>query len=108
MTILTSDNLGFLVGLGGLLTLLLSAYNSIRRPQIKSEVGDGIMSQQIKDLASQLINLRDNHIHTMQVSLDANSTQIVDLRVTVTKLSTIIEERIPKNTNFGINEKGGV
>ena len=107
MTSLTSDKLVYLIGVTSLITLVLQAYNSVIKPQYKSDKDDALLNQQVKDLAKntadQLLqmskdfaNLRDNHIHTLQIAQDNNSTQITDLRVTVTKLATIIDERIPK------------
>lgn len=96
MTSLTADNLVYLIGMTSLLTLLLQAYNAITRPQIKSEKNEGLMSLQIKELAAQMINLRDNHIHTMQVSLDSTNDRVGDLTTKVAVLTQIIDERIPR------------
>ena len=47
-------------------------------------------------LSSDLTNLRDNHVHTLDVKFDVIKDEISGLKIEMGKLATIIDERIPK------------
>lgn len=76
--------------------VVLAIYRSYRDPQAKSETTDSILALEIKTLKESLTNLKDNHIHTLEKRMDDTSKNLTDLTVSVGKLSTIIEERIPR------------
>ncbi len=79
-----------------LISVLFSAYSYFKDPQTKLEKGEGLMAMSIKQLQVDLTNLRDNHVHSLDIKLDEQGKTIRDLLIQVTKLSTIIDERIPK------------
>jgi len=78
------------------LGIIFIVYNYFRNPQIKSEKTDALLTQRFNMLESAFNNLRDNHIHTIDTKLDENSKLLNCLQNEVTKLATIIDERIPK------------
>lgn len=47
-------------------------------------------------LTKQVQNIKDNDLHTIETKLEQENQEIQDLRVTVEKLITVIDERIPK------------
>ena len=91
--ILNFQSLSYILGCAG---MIFGIYSYFRNPQIKLEKGEGLMAMSIKQLQLDLTNLRENHMHTLDVKLDATNKSVCDLEVQVAKLSTIIDERIPK------------
>ncbi len=96
-TILTTSNITFILGI---LAIIFSIFNYFKNPQVKLEQNEGLMTMAIKQLQLDLTNLRDNHVHTIDVKLDDQGKSIRDLSIQVAKLSTILEERLPKNKNL--------
>lgn len=89
---LTPSNITFVLGL---VAILFSVYNSFRKPQIESDKTESLLSQSIARLQLDLTNLRDNHIHTLDQKIEEQNKNINGLSLIVTRLSTIIDERIP-------------
>lgn len=103
MTALTSENTTFLLALVSLVAVAFSIYNYLRNPQINSDKADALMAQALKSLqdnftqfSKDFANLKDNHLHMMDMKIDATNQAVTNLAITVTRLSTIIDERIPK------------
>ena len=107
MTTLTADNLVYLIGVLSLISMVLQVYSSIIKPQFKSDKTDALLSQQLSELAKNtaaqflqmakdFANLRDNHVHTLQGSIETTNKNVADLTTRVAVLSQIIDERIPK------------
>lgn len=101
---LTSANITFIIGLLG---VLFTVFNYFRNPQIQSDKLDALMKQNLefiarefnarfKSLDEQFANLRDNHVHTLETKIDNNNKDLARMAVEVAKLTTIIDERIPK------------
>lgn len=44
----------------------------VRRPQEKSEVTDAVYAEKFSSLEKLVLNLRDNHLHTLEVKLDSH------------------------------------
>lgn len=84
LTVLSISGIGF------------GIFNYFRNPQISLEKGEGLMAMSITQLQKDVTNIRDNHLHTMDVKIDDQGKSIRDLSIEVTKLSTIIDERIPR------------
>lgn len=104
---LTTENMMFAVNIVGILFLI---YISFRNPQIKSEKTDALLAQQLK-LNGESIDRRfqevqkshtdlvlqsNNHINEVEKKVDSLNTRIGEVDRSVVKLSTIIEERIPR------------
>lgn len=105
------SNITFIIGI---LAIIFSVYNYFRNPQIKSEKTDALLSQRMQwekeasDKQFGAMGLRidtamttaQNHIHTVDVKVDGLMKDVSEMNVAITKeltrLSTIIEERIPK------------
>lgn len=80
----------------GILGTIFGIYSYFKNPQIKSEKIDALMAQDIKSLRDDVANLRDNHVHSLQQSLEQTNQNVSNLTVQVATLATIINERIPK------------
>lgn len=85
----------YAIGIGG---AVFGIYSYFRNPQINSEKAESIMALNIVQLQKDFANLRDNHIHSMDIKIDEQGKAIRDLLIQTTRLSTIIEERIPRKT----------
>lgn len=90
---LTVPNITFAIGIIG---ILFSVYNYLRNPQIQSDKNDSILSVGVAQLGRDLANLRDNHIHSIDMKMGEQDKAISLLTIAVTRLETIIDERIPK------------
>ncbi len=80
----------------GLIGVVITVYNTVRNPQTTSEKNDSLMELSIAQLGKDLANLRDNHVHSLDVKLDETNKVVTQIAIQVAKLATIIEERIPK------------
>lgn len=80
----------------GLIGVIITVYNTVRNPQVTSEKNDSLMELSIAQLGKDLANLRDNHVHSLDIKLDETNKVVTQISIQVAKLATIIEERIPK------------
>lgn len=110
-SLLTTSNITFALGLLG---LIFGVYHYFKTPQIEEEKKQGLLAQQVQwekentsnrflEVNSSLkdaTTLAQNHIHTIDVKVDNLISVVNDMNVKVTseisRLSTIIEERVPK------------
>ena len=92
--IITPSNITF--GLG-IICLIFTVYNYFRKPQIEADKIDTVLSLNVSNMQKDLINLRDNHIHTIEQKIEATNANLNSLSLQVGKLATIIDERIPRN-----------
>jgi hypothetical protein len=94
---ITNENIDLIVNIVTLIGVVFAVYLAVRKPQERSEITDAEMRKDIIALRVDLINLRDNHVHTLDTKLDVTNKAVQDLSLQLTRLNTIIEERIPKN-----------
>ena len=83
----------------GLLAILFSIYNYFRNPQIDSEKMDAMFSVKLADIEKQILAFSasfQNHIQADNTQFGMLNQHIVEVDKSVVKLTTIIEERIPK------------
>lgn len=103
----TPENIMFLLNLLGMGFLV---YNSLKKPQIQSDKKDALLAQQVQwqieaserkfkevqESFQSLLLQSNNHIHTVDTKVENLSAILSETGKEITKLSTIIEERIPK------------
>ena len=94
----------------GVIGIIITVFRFINDPQRSSEKTDALMSQRMnwnaestekrfKDMQDNFNNLllqSNNHIHTVDTKVDKVHEIIASMGKEITKLGTIIEERIPK------------
>lgn len=90
---LTIENIMFAVNMVGIIFLV---YNSFRTPQIRSEENDSIFALRLDTLEDKLVNLRDNHVHTLDVRIQEQSKNVETIMQSLVRLETKLEERLPK------------
>lgn len=105
--LITPSNIVFAIGVLG---TIFTVYKSIYDPQAKSEKTDALIEQRMKffiestekrfkdmqDNFNQLLLQSDNHIHTVDTKVDKVHEIMGMMGKEITRLGTIIEERIPK------------
>ena len=87
----------------GIMGIIFTVYIYFRGPQERSYTNDALLKEKFNELAtrvltlnSDLANLRDNHIHSIDIKIDATNKELGTLAKELVRLNTIIEERIPK------------
>jgi len=107
-TYLTPSNITFVIGL---MAIAFTIWGKVTSPQFKSEKTDALMAQQIKffidgterrfaeiqNSFNGLLLQSNNHIHTVDTKVEVLTASIGAMGNEITKLSTIIEERIPRS-----------
>jgi len=112
------DDLYLIVGIVwwivGLIGIIFTIRAKIQKPQIRSDKVEALLNAQndvlkveIADLKKticdnktgqekEMQNLKDNHIHSLDLKIDETNKNVNSLTLKVTELATIINERIPK------------
>ena len=106
-TLITPNNIMFVLGIVG---VIFGVYHYFKNPQVAADKKDALLAQQvqwqiegterrfkeIQDSFQSLLLQSNNHIHTVDTKVDGLGKKVGDVENAITKLSTIIEERIPK------------
>jgi len=83
-----------------IISSLFALFMFFRKPQEKSEITDAVMDQRFQSLDKEFANLRDNHLHTIEIKLDAHiqnqGVRNEEFSNGLVKITTILEERLPK------------
>jgi hypothetical protein len=108
--LISQSNIVFAIGILG---TVFTVYRFIRDPQTDGEKRDALAEQSIKfyiqstdtrfaDMQKQITSsqqLANNHIHTIDTKVDEMGKGLIGLGTEITRLATIIEERVPKKSN---------
>lgn len=90
------DNPGWYILGFSILTAAFVVFRYFKDPQVKSDQNDALLEQSVSQLQKDFANVRDNHLHTIDTKLDQTTLRVNELAIQVAKLSTIIDERIPR------------
>jgi len=107
---ITSELLNYVLAIIALISILFTVWNKIKNPQIDSEKQDALLSQKVQweregnekkfaDFGRRLEDaflLASNHTNTVDIKVDKLIESVTRMGFEITRLSTIIEERIPK------------
>jgi hypothetical protein len=92
--------LTFLIGILTILSFIFTWWNAIKKPQIKSEVEDAKFNEKFKGLESIVLNMRDNHLHTLEVKIDKhieeNQRDCIDQTKQLSRIETLLEQLMKK------------
>ncbi len=77
-------------------SLLFGIYNYFRNPQIKTDQVTLKLRDDLNEVQKQVTEIKETHIRSVEIDIKTLTTAVNDLSKTVIKLSTIIDERIPK------------
>lgn len=106
-TLLTPSNITFCIGV---LAMLFTVYRYFKDPQTNEEKKSSLLEQtvdyrgkendrrftEMQQSISTALALGQNHIHTVDTKVEALTAIVGNMGIEIAKLSTIIEERIPK------------
>lgn len=106
-TWITPSNITF--GLG-IVAILFAVYRYFKEPQVQSEKTEALTTQRMQFMSQEsdkrfglmqqsfqdLLLQSNNHIHTVDVKVESLTKVMIEMGKEVVKLSTIIDERIPK------------
>lgn len=95
---ITGDGIVFFLGITSVLGIFLNVYNSWRKPQIASDTSLASLRNEIETLKKTVTEIRETHLRTVENDIKNLTTAVNDLGKTVIRLSTIIDERIPKGS----------
>ncbi len=94
MTIpVTTEGVLFIIAIA---SVLFNIFLYFKKPQDKQEKDSLTLSTRLDTLQREVIELRQTHLATLEKDVKDLNITIQNLGITVAKLSTIIDERIPK------------
>lgn len=91
--LITVENIQLLITIGA---TIFGIYLYFRNPQINSDKKESNIELKIANMQLDVTNLRDNHLHSLDVKLDETNKNVALLTVQIARLSTIIDERVPR------------
>lgn len=93
-------SLNTLIQICTLLGIIFGVYLYFRRPQEDTETRNAVFNERFNNLEGIVLNLRDNHIHTLQEKLEDHvkfeSAWQMETSRQIERLNVILEERLPK------------
>lgn len=102
-SLLTTSNVMFVLGIGA---AIFSIFNYFKKPtedlekqQVVSQEKDKDVDRRLNEQSSRLseaMTLAQNHIHTVDTKVDGLGVRMGSVEVALARLSTVIEERIPR------------
>lgn len=92
--ILTTQNILFALTFIG---VIFSIYRSYKEPQISIEKDSLKLTDRVLNLEKGIVEIREKHLEAITSDLKELNTTLQDLSHTVIKLSTVIDERIPRD-----------
>lgn len=95
-TVFTPSNIMFAISI---VTMLFSLYLHFRKPQESSEKQILVMKEDIKSLKQEMKEIKETHLRALELEIKNLNTNVNGLSVTVVKLATIIDERIPRSVS---------
>lgn len=93
---LSASDLSYILGILGLLSIAWAIYSSVRTPQIDSDKVAIKLREDIDTLRDVVYEIKEKHLQSVEQDIKKLTDTIQQLSITVVKLSTIIDERIPK------------
>ena len=67
---ITQENISIVLQVATLVGIVFAVYLYFRTPQEKGEINDRLFQERLDNMQDLFINLRDNHIHTLETKLD--------------------------------------
>lgn len=107
---MTAELLNYILAIIALISVLFTVWNKIKSPQMDSEKQDALLAQKVQwereanekkfaDFGRRLEDaflMASNHTNTVDTKVDKLVEIVTVMNSEIVKLSTIIEERIPK------------
>jgi hypothetical protein len=93
---ITFENITFIIALGG---IAFGVFHFFHNPDVNADKRLCLLESLFKSERERndiLIETEKNHLHTLQVGQEKINKSITDVRIEVSKLGTILEERLPR------------
>src|SRR5687768_13932197 len=91
------NTITFILGLVAIVSVLFNIYNTFRNPQIKADQTDIKFREELTSLQKTVQEIKETHLRTVEQDIKNLTTAVNELSKTVVRLSTIIDERIPRS-----------
>lgn len=110
MNAIDANDIGFFIGIIGVIGMIFTVYNYFKNPQIRAEKLDALLDQRVKftneinnnrfcDLQNDIkksFELAQNHSNEALAGIKELTVVTNDMGKQVVRLQTIIEERLPR------------
>ena len=93
---ITQTTITFLLGLIALVSVLFTVYHFFRNPQIITDQDTIKLRGDIENLKKQIHEIKETHLRAVEGDVKLLTSAVNDLSKTVIRLTTIIDERIPR------------
>jgi hypothetical protein len=96
-----NETISTILGVGGVGGIVFGVYNYFRNPQINSEKTNALFGQRLDEIQKEISTFTTGfqaHLQSDLTSFSNLNTHIVEVDKSVVRLTTIIEERIPRKT----------
>lgn len=96
MNFLTLENITLIIAIGG---ATVGVYHFFRNPDIKADKSISLLNQLLKETQKKndsLMEMNKNHIHTLDCKVEDIKTDVQEIKIGLSNVVTIIDERIPK------------
>ena len=96
MTVLTFENITFAIAVGG---TLFAIFQFFRKPDIDADKSICLLKEMMTSLQQKndlLLDIQKNHLHSLELTQQCTDKSVQELKISVSNLATIINERIPK------------
>jgi hypothetical protein len=93
------ETIQFVIEVFTLLAIIFAIYKYFRNPDERAEKAICLLKEQIlyeRKITDKALETQQNCLHSLEKEIINQKNEILKLNNTVIKLSTIIEERIPK------------
>ena len=98
MQALDSQTIAFFLSIAAAIGVMFSVYLHFKNPQIKSAQEAVRLRKDLDALEDVVTEVKEKHLRSVEKEMKGLTTTIHHLTLTVTKLSTIIDERMPKTS----------
>jgi Tfp pilus assembly protein PilN len=97
MTEITIPNLTLVLSIISICGAMFTVYLYFRNPQIKTDQDTIRLRDELTEIQRQIKEIKETHIRSVEADIKTLTTAVNELSKTVVKLSTIIDERIPRS-----------
>jgi hypothetical protein len=81
------------------LQAIFATYSYFKTPQIKGDQAKIRLEDKVADLEKQILEIKQTHLISIENNIKDLSATVHDLQITIVKLNTILDERLPKQQN---------
>lgn len=93
---LTPETIPFILSIATMVGVIFTVYLHFRKPQIQTDKEALKLREEFDALKDVVDEVKEKHLRSVEKDLKGLTGTIHELSLTMTRLSTIIDERIPK------------